>query len=94
MANLLVMMELFRGELLPASLEALGQARRLGTAFGMSVYALCPLPSEPDSGEEDITARCGRHGADKVVMLTGEGLQSESEMRFASYAGALLAPGT
>jgi hypothetical protein len=90
-ANLLVMMELYRGELLPASLEALGQARRLGTAFGLSVYALVPLPSEPDSGEEDITARCGRHGADKVVMLTGEGLQSESEMRFAGYAGALLA---
>ena len=50
MANLLVMMEFFRGELLPASLEALGQARRLGTAFGLSVYALVPLPSEPDSG--------------------------------------------
>ena len=85
------MMEFFRGELLPASLEALGQARRLGTAFGLSVYALVPLPSEPDSGDEDITARCGRYGADKVVMLTGEGLQSESEMRFAGYSGALLA---
>jgi electron transfer flavoprotein alpha subunit len=91
-ANLLVMMEFFRGELLPASLEALGQARRLGTAFGLSVYALVPLPSAPDSGgDEDLTARCGRYGADKVVMLTGEGLQSESEMRFAGYAGALLA---
>lgn len=91
MANLLVMMEFFRGELLPASLEALGQARRLGTAFGLSVYALVPLPSEPDSGDEDLTARCGRYGADKVVMLTGEGLQSEGEMRFACYSGALLA---
>jgi len=90
-ANLLVMMEFFRGELLPASLEALGQARRLGTAFGLSVYALVPLPSEPDSGDEDLTARCGRYGADKVVMLTGEGLQSEGEMRFACYSGALLA---
>ena len=85
------MMEFFRGELLPASLEALGQARRLGTAFGLSVYALVPLPSAPDSGDEDLTARCGRYGADKVVMLTGEGMQSESEMRFAGYAGALLA---
>lgn len=85
------MMEFFRGELLPASLEALGQARRLGTTFGLSVYALVPLPSEPDSGDEDLTARCGRYGADKVVMLTGEGLQSEGEMRFACYAGALLA---
>lgn len=85
------MMEFFRGELLPASLEALGQARRLGTAFGLSVYALVPLPSEPDSGDEDLTARCGRYGADKVVMLTGEGLQSEGEMRFACYSGALLA---
>lgn len=90
MANLLVMMEFFRGELLPASLEALGQARRLGTTFGLSVYALVPLPSEPDSGDEDLTARCGRYGADKVVMLTGEGLQSEGEMRFSCYAGALL----
>ena len=90
MANLLVMMEFYQGALLPASLETLGQARRLATMLGLSVYALLPLPSQLDHGDDDLTVTCGRHGADKVVMLTGDGLSRESEMRFSSYAGALL----
>ena len=84
------MMEFYQGALLPASLETLGQARRLATMLGLSVYALLPLPSQLDHGDDDLTVTCGRHGADKVVMLTGDGLSRESEMRFSSYAGALL----
>ncbi|MFO0574211.1 MAG: hypothetical protein U1A78_09445 [Polyangia bacterium] len=90
MANLLVMMEFYRGTLLSVSLEALGQARRLGSALGLTVYALVPLPSGPSRGDGDLTAACGLHGADKVVFLTGEALASEGEMRFQSYAPSLM----
>ena len=91
MANLLVLMEFNRGALLPVSLEALGQARRLGSAIDLTVYALVPLPSEPGKGDSDITAHCGRFGADKVLLLTGDRLFSEQEMRYESYADAVMA---
>lgn len=91
MANLLVLMEFNRGALLPVSLEALGQARRLGSAIGLSVYAVVPLPAEPAEGDSDITARCGRFGADKVLLLTGDSLFSEQEMRYENYAEAVMA---
>lgn len=90
MANLLVMMEFYRGTILSVSLEALGQARRLGTALGLTVYALVPLPSGPARGDGDITAACGLHGADKVVFLTGEALGSEGEMRFQNFSPVLM----
>ena len=84
-------MEFHRGALLPASLEALGAARRLGSAVGLTVYALVPLPSEPARADEDITVRCGRFGADKVLMLTGDRLFAEGEMRYEPYADAVMA---
>ncbi len=90
MANLLVMMEFYRGAFLPVSLEVLGQARRLGSELGMTVYALVPLPPEP-AEDEDITVRCGRFGADKVLLLTGDALFAEHEMRFEYYSDALVA---
>jgi hypothetical protein len=90
-ANLLVLMEFNRGALLPVSLEALGQARRLGSALGLSVYALVPLPTEPTRSDEDITVHCGRFGADKVLLLTGERLFQEQEMRYEPFADALMA---
>jgi hypothetical protein len=89
-ANLLVMMEFYRGALLPVSLEVLGQARRLGSALGMTVYALVPLPPEP-AEDEDITVRCGRFGADKVMLLTGDALFIEHEMRFEHFGEAMVA---
>ena len=45
MANVLVMLEFLDSEPLCASLEALGQARRLGSALGFTVYALLPMQS-------------------------------------------------
>lgn len=109
MANLLVLLEFYRGAPHPVSLEALGQARRLGSALGLTVYALAPLQRGPDTllgdadaptnpaspadapaVDEDITTTCGRYGADKVVLLTGDQLIAENEMRFQAYAGALL----
>ena len=91
MANLLVLMEFNRGALLPVSLEALGLARRLGSSLGLSVYALVPLPAEPARSDEDMTVLCGRFGADKVLLLTGDRLFQEQEMRYEPYADALMA---
>lgn len=92
MANLLVLMEYSRGALLPVSLEALGQARRLGSTLGLTVYAVVAMQKKPGLGssDEDITVRCGRFGADKVLLLTGEELVSESEMRYDLYEKSLL----
>jgi hypothetical protein len=59
-------MEYSRGALLPVSLEALGQARRLGSTLGLTVYAVVAMQKKPGLGssDEDITVRCGRFGAD------------------------------
>ncbi|MCS6911992.1 MAG: hypothetical protein NZ890_01995 [Myxococcota bacterium] len=91
MANVLVLMELCRGAMLPASLEALGQGRRISTALGATLYALVPLPDAPAYGENDLIALCARHGADKVVLLTGEGISAEREMRYGTHGSAVLA---
>src|SRR5262245_1701549 len=83
-------MELHQGLLLPVSLEALGQGRRVATALGATLYALLPLPEAPAYGEDDVIAQCARYGADKVVLLTGDSLQAETEMRFGTHGRALL----
>lgn len=72
MANILVMIEAVGGVATAASLQALGQARRIGTALGATVYAVLPLPQELPSGEGDLLALCGQRGADKVVLLADE----------------------
>lgn len=91
MANILVLMELGPLGLLPVSLEALGQARRVATALGATVYALLPMPDAPAYGEDDLIALCARHGADKVALLTDEGLPAEAETRFGTHGRAVLA---
>jgi hypothetical protein len=90
-ANVLVLLELRHGAVLPVSLEALGQARRVATGLGATLYALVPLPEAPAYGEDDIIALCAQNGADKVVLLTDEGLGSEGEMRFGTHGRAVLA---
>ncbi len=91
MANVLVLLELRHGAVLPVSLEALGQARRVATSLGATLYALVPLPEAPTYGEDDIIALCARHGADKVVLLTDDRLGSEGEMRYGTHGRAVLA---
>lgn len=90
MANLLVLIEIAGGAVVQSSLEVLGQARRLATSLGATVYALLPLPDAPAYGEHDAMAACARHGADKVVLLTDEALTAESEMRFGTHGRAVL----
>ena len=90
MANVLVMIEFLDSEPLCASLEALGQARRLGSAVGMTVYALLPMQSVSPQIRERLGQILGHFGADGVVLLTAESPVNEQELRFAPYARALL----
>ncbi|HNF95947.1 MAG TPA: hypothetical protein PKI49_02855 [Pseudomonadota bacterium] len=90
MANVLVMLEFLDSEPLCASLEALGQARRLGSALGLTVYALVPMQSIAPQKRQQLGQLLGYYGADSVVMLTSDAPRAESELRFAPYARALL----
>ena len=59
-----------------------GAGASAGSSLGLSVYALVPLPAEPARSDEDMTVLCGRFGADKVLLLTGDRLFQEQEMRY------------
>ncbi|MBL8633400.1 MAG: hypothetical protein JNM40_09240 [Myxococcales bacterium] len=83
------MIEFLDSEPLCASLEALGQARRLGSAVGMTVYALLPMQSVAPQARERLGQLLGHFGADAVVLLTAESPVHEHELRFAPYARAL-----
>lgn len=89
-ASVLVLLEFFDGEPLCVSLEALGQARRLGSALGLSVYALAPMQSVSPQKREHLGPLLGYYGADTVFMLTADLAQAENELRFGPYARALL----
>ena len=80
------MLEFLDSEPLCASLEALGQARRLGSAVGMTVYAVAPMQSVSPQARERLGQVLGHFGADSVVMLTADSALHESELRFATYA--------
>jgi hypothetical protein len=69
-ANLLVLVEMTERGPLPGSLEALGQARRIGSALGATVYALAPCAESPGYGDDDLIAVLSRHGADKILLST------------------------
>jgi len=84
------MLEFLNSEPLCSSLEALGQARRLGSAVGMTVYALAPMQEVSPQARERLGPVLGHFGADGVVMLTSDAMVSESELRFSPYARALL----
>jgi electron transfer flavoprotein alpha subunit len=73
-ANVLVYAELQEGRVSQSSLGALGEARRIGTGVGATVYALLPCAELPSYGEDDHIAVLARYGADKVIVLCGAGL--------------------
>lgn len=85
MANILVIIEAASpadaGFASPASLQALGQARRLGSQLGATVYAVLPLPKELPSGEGDLLTLCGHLGADKVILLADNPSSEETPVR-------------
>ena len=70
MASVVVVIELVAERPHPGSLEALGQARRIGSELGATVYALAPCARAPGYGEDDLIAQLSKHGADKVLLAT------------------------
>jgi electron transfer flavoprotein alpha subunit len=90
-ANVLCVVELHEGRALPVCLEVLGQARRLSTTLGATLYAVVPLGRAPQYGEDDIIAVLGRHGADKVILVTDETLGDRaSAMRWGTHGPAIV----
>jgi electron transfer flavoprotein alpha subunit len=73
-ANILSYVELAQGEVTPSSLEALGQARRLGTTLGATVFAALALGEAPGYGDDDLIAKIAAGGADKIVLVVGSSL--------------------
>jgi electron transfer flavoprotein alpha subunit len=91
-ANIVVVIEVEDGRARPVCLEVLGQARRVGSTLGATVYALAPLPEAPRFDDDDLIAVLGRHGADKVVLITDESLPATSDrIRWGTHGGALAA---
>ena len=91
MANVLCVVELLRGRALPVSLEVLGQARRLSTELGATLYAVVALPRAPSWSDDDLVATLAAHGADKVVIATDETLAGGEELRWGTHGAALAA---
>jgi electron transfer flavoprotein alpha/beta subunit len=89
-ANILCVIEVAGAGPRPVCLEALGQARRLGTHLGATVYAVVPLPRAPKFAEDDLIATLSKHGADKVVLVTDEALEpGATSMRWGTHGVAI-----
>jgi hypothetical protein len=88
MANLIVVIELVGERPHPASLEVLGQARRIGTELGATVYAVAPCASRPGYGDDDLIAVLSRHGADKVLFASAAA--HAGPMRWGTHGAAIL----
>jgi electron transfer flavoprotein alpha subunit len=65
-ANLLVYIERSGAALSSASLEALGEGRRVASFLGATLYAL--LPGDDRHGDPAAVEVLARHGADKVLV--------------------------
>jgi electron transfer flavoprotein alpha subunit len=70
-ANILVYIELSADRPAPASLEALGEGRRMASFLGATLYAILPCKTPPRYGNDDAIAILSRHGADKVILTGG-----------------------
>jgi hypothetical protein len=89
-ANVLVVIEVANGQARPVCLETLGQARRIGTELGATVYAVVPLGRAPAFAEDDLIAVLSKHGADKVVLVTDEALADDQKsMRWGTHGVAI-----
>jgi hypothetical protein len=87
-ANVFVIVELVGDHPHPASLEVLGQARRIATALGATVYAVAPCARPPGYGQDDLIAVLSGHGADKVLLAVSP--QHEGPMRWGTHGAAVL----
>jgi electron transfer flavoprotein alpha subunit len=66
LANILVYIERSAGRPAAASLEVLGEARRVASLLGATLYAV--LPGEGRLTDPDAALVLGQHGADKVLV--------------------------
>lgn len=91
MANVLCVIEVLHNRPLPVSLEVLGQARRVASELGATLYAVVALPKAPRWGEDDLVSQLAAHGADKVVIATDDALDGWEELCWASHGASLAA---
>jgi hypothetical protein len=87
-ANLFVIVELVGERPHPASLEVLGQARRVGTGLGATVYAVAPCARPPGYEPEDLVAVLSQHGADKVLLAVSP--SHAGPLRWGTHGAAVL----
>ncbi len=83
--NILVYVDHFQGQPLPASWEAIGAARELADKMGVGVSAVVL-----GSGIEDIANSAFHHGADDVLMMDDDALK---DFVPEAYAAALSSSG-
>ena len=91
MANILCYIEQAGGEATPSSLETLGQARRLGTTLGATVFAVITIDKAPGYGDDDLLAKIAAGGADKILLVVGESLRDAPVAATWESHGAALA---
>jgi electron transfer flavoprotein alpha subunit len=88
-ANVLVTIELAGDRPSDASLECLGEGRRIASFLGATLYAVLPCTAPPSYDDDDLIAELGRHGADKVILVTGPDLGGPP--MWAAFGPALVA---
>jgi electron transfer flavoprotein alpha subunit len=88
-ANILCYVELSDGEATPSSLEVLGQARRLGTTLGATVFATLAMSEAPGYGDDDLITKIAAGGADKIVLVVSQTLGENGAAPWDAEGGAL-----
>lgn len=88
MANVVCYIELTGDRPAEASLQTLGEGRRIASFLGATLYAALPCASPPSYGDDDVIAVLGRHGADKVVLIAGPELVGPP--LYSSYGHAMV----
>jgi len=75
MANVMVYVEVRGGVSTPASRFAVGEARRVASELGATVYALVPLGPAGQDGIEALAAAVGEAGADRILCCCDPALE-------------------
>jgi electron transfer flavoprotein alpha subunit len=88
-ANILVFIEMAGDRPAPASLETLGEGRRMASFVGATLHAALPCAKPASFGDDDPIAVLGRHGADKILLVGGP--PADAPLAHATHGGALAA---
>ena len=75
MANLLVFVEVRRGEATGPSVYAVGEARRVARELGATVYAVLPIGPAGESAIDGYAHRLGEAGADRILCCADPALE-------------------